>query len=119
MAGLTKDGECPTCLKRGDNPECGEDHDEFDMTADDAYETLHRLIDEPREIQEKGAIVRQPEPEEQFINFYTCPGDCAGRRQHEPHSWVDRWSCACNDKCPICNAEIEAEDSQEVKNVLL
>jgi len=22
--------------------------------------------------------------------------------------WTDEWSCACNDKCPVCNAEIEA-----------
>jgi hypothetical protein len=22
-------------------------------------------------------------------------------------SWVDEWSCACNDRCPVCDAEIE------------
>lgn len=54
VARLTKDGECPNCLKRGDNPECEESgdegHYEFEMTIDDAYETLHTLIDDAREI---------------------------------------------------------------------
>ena len=26
-------------------------------------------------------------------------------------SWQDEWSCACNDRCPTCNAEIDPEDS--------
>lgn len=21
--------------------------------------------------------------------------------------WEDEWDCACNDKCPVCNKEIE------------
>jgi hypothetical protein len=24
--------------------------------------------------------------------------------------WTDEWSCACNDRCPKCDAEIEAYD---------
>jgi hypothetical protein len=37
-------------------------------------------------------------PEEQYENNYTCP-ICKV-------SWVDVWSCMCNDKCPECDAEI-------------
>jgi hypothetical protein len=34
-----------------------------------------------------------------FLKYY---------RHRECHtSWTDEWSCACNDKCPRCNAEIE------------
>src|SRR5215831_5732402 len=25
-------------------------------------------------------------------------------------SWTDEWSCACNDRCPLCEAEIEPYD---------
>lgn len=28
-------------------------------------------------------------------------------------SWEDTWTCACNDRCPSCDAEIEPEDYQE------
>lgn len=41
-----------------------------------------------------------------YLNYYECK-DC----QKE---WIDRWSCACNDKCPICHAEIEPSDTVEV-----
>ena len=27
--------------------------------------------------------------------------------EHCRQSWDDTWSCACNDRCPECNAEIE------------
>jgi hypothetical protein len=34
-----------------------------------------------------------------FLKYY---------RHKECHTrWTDEWSCACNDKCPRCNAEIE------------
>lgn len=38
-----------------------------------------------------------------FHNFYECP--CG-------ETWEDHWSCACNDKCPSCNAEIEPYKSR-------
>jgi len=41
-----------------------------------------------------------------FINHYRCPDDGT--------EWTDRWSCACNDKCPTCNKEIEPYKSQEI-----
>lgn len=48
-AGLTKDRECATCGKDGDEPnrKCN-NHEPFDMPSDDAIETLHSLINEAR-----------------------------------------------------------------------
>jgi hypothetical protein len=34
-----------------------------------------------------------------YFNFYKCP--------YDNYKWSDTWSCMCNDKCPICNKEIE------------
>jgi hypothetical protein len=42
-----------------------------------------------------------------FLNRYRCP--CG-------HKWADVWSCACNDKCPNCNREIEPYQSTEVED---
>lgn len=36
-----------------------------------------------------------------YANHYT----------HCGQSWVDEWSAACNDRCPVCNAEIEPTHS--------
>jgi len=41
----------------------------------------------------------------QFVNEYACPDD--------DMEWTDRWSCACNDKCPECNKEITPMSSVE------
>jgi len=40
-------------------------------------------------------------PEKPFThrNYYRCP--------HDDSEWIDEWSCACNDRCPTCRAEIE------------
>jgi hypothetical protein len=40
-----------------------------------------------------------------WINRYHC--EACGV------SWEDQWSCACNDKCPLCNTEIEPHESVE------
>lgn len=45
----------------------------------------------------------------QFLNHYRhddCPVDPGVE-------WEDRWSCACNDRCPACNAEIEPYQSDD------
>jgi DNA-directed RNA polymerase subunit RPC12/RpoP len=34
-----------------------------------------------------------------FLNLYRCD-DCGTE-------WQDQWSCACDDRCPECDAEIE------------
>jgi hypothetical protein len=41
-----------------------------------------------------------------FLNYYRCPYDGA--------AWVDVWSCACNDRCPICRAEIEPRRTEDI-----
>ncbi|MGD0185503.1 MAG: hypothetical protein ABSC25_09655 [Roseiarcus sp.] len=33
-------------------------------------------------------------------------------------AWTDEWSCACNDKCRKCGAEIEAYDWDELSVVV-
>ena len=45
-----------------------------------------------------------------FINKYWC-SECN-------ENWVDVWSCACNDKCPSCNKEIEPYESTDVRGEL-
>lgn len=32
-------------------------------------------------------------------------------------SWMDEWSCACNDRCAKCDAEIELQDREEGGNL--
>ena len=34
--------------------------------------------------------------------------------KHCGTTWSDEWSCMCNDRCPICNAEIEPWDSEPI-----
>lgn len=44
-----------------------------------------------------------------YINRYQhldCP-------QQPGIKWSDQWSCACNDRCPACRAEIEPYLSEE------
>lgn len=45
----------------------------------------------------------EPEPERIYVNYYECPYDGT--------EWQDRWSCQCNDKCPLCGKEIEPYES--------
>lgn len=39
-----------------------------------------------------------------FENQYKC--ECG-------HEWINWWSCACNDRCPKCNKEIEPFETIE------
>jgi len=41
-----------------------------------------------------------------FRNYYRCP--------YDGKAWRDEWSCACNDRCPTCRAEIEPYKSEEI-----
>lgn len=43
---------------------------------------------------------------EKFRNHYRCP--------YGGFEWTDRWSCMCNDRCPLCNREIEPYTSEEL-----
>lgn len=39
-------------------------------------------------------------------------------RNHYRHcktEWNDEWSCTCNDRCPVCNAEIEPYESDDLR----
>lgn len=47
-----------------------------------------------------------PRPERWFRNYYTCPLDDT--------KWADEWSCMCNDRCPVCNAEIQPDESLDM-----
>ena len=38
-----------------------------------------------------------------FTNHYEC-SRCG-------EVWMDAWSCACSDKCPVCRAETEPSSS--------
>jgi len=38
-----------------------------------------------------------------YLNHYRCP--------YCQTEWEDEWDCACNDRCPDCNKEIEPYDS--------
>jgi hypothetical protein len=41
-----------------------------------------------------------------YLNYYRCPNDGS--------EWVDAWSSGCNDKCPLCQAEIQTYRSDEI-----
>ena len=43
---------------------------------------------------------------QKFRNHYRCP--------HDGTQWTDSWSCMCNDRCPVCHAEIEPYASEEL-----
>jgi transcription initiation factor IIE alpha subunit len=43
-----------------------------------------------------------------FRNYYRCPYDGT--------TWVDEWACTCNDRCPLCRAEIEPYDSEDINS---
>ena len=45
-----------------------------------------------------------------FLKYYRH--DKCGTR------WKDQWSCACNDKCPTCGAEIEPYDWDDLSIVV-
>jgi len=47
----------------------------------------------------------EDEEDYRYRNFYRC--SCG-------EEWEDAWSCACNDRCPNCNTEIEPYKSEEV-----
>ena len=52
------------------------------------------------------AIGRGAEMEEPAIyaNYY----------RHCDQIWIDTWSCKCNDRCPVCNREIEPYFSKDL-----
>lgn len=43
-----------------------------------------------------------------YRNFYRC--SCT-------HEWEDTWDSMCNDRCPVCNKEIEPYQSNEIGEI--
>jgi transcription initiation factor IIE alpha subunit len=41
-----------------------------------------------------------------FRNYYQCPDDRT--------VWQDEWSCTCNDRCPVCDKEVEPYHSEDI-----
>ena len=66
------------------------------------YSELARM----REALAKAEAVPPAPSTNRFVNHYRCPR-CKT-------TWEDVWDCACNDRCPKCNAEIEPEKSVEI-----
>lgn len=33
-------------------------------------------------------------------------------------SWTDEWSCCCDDRCPVCNAEMTPLESEDLSVVI-
>ncbi len=46
------------------------------------------------------------EDETRFANFYI----------HCRREWHEEWSCTCNDRCPVCNHEIEPYASRDKRD---
>ncbi len=49
-----------------------------------------------------------------YVNYYRCDHKGSLEENARASSWVDQWSCMCNDKCPVCNHEIEPYHSEEL-----
>ncbi len=41
-----------------------------------------------------------------YLNRYKC--------ERCSEEWEDQWDCMCNDRCPVCNAEIEPFESEDL-----
>ena len=53
-------------------------------------------------------IPAEAEKSFQFRNYYHCP--------NEGTKWRDEWNHLCNDRCPVCDSEIEPYFSEDVVN---
>jgi hypothetical protein len=51
---------------------------------------------------------------DRFRNMYLCPGNLLGRVKHAPRTWTDCSPSMNNDKCSVCNAEIEPLESEDL-----
>jgi hypothetical protein len=66
------------------------------------------LLDQPddseHDLREHLEDYEDDEEPDRFINRY----------RHCGQEWEGRWSSSCNDRCPVCNAEIEPYESEEI-----
>jgi hypothetical protein len=63
----------------------------------------------PQEKRQKQPNCRHQHAEEPF-----CTPAYRNTYEHCGTSWDDEWSCMCNDRCPVCNAEIEPTHSEQI-----
>lgn len=56
----------------------------------------------------------EPRAEQQYRNFYRCTHEGTKDKGKPATEWHDDWSCTSNDKCPLCNLEIEPFFSEEL-----
>jgi hypothetical protein len=55
-----------------------------------------------------------PEGAPRLRNHYRCAHEDRPAQNYPPAEWTEDWSCACNDRCPVCNAEIEPYQSDDL-----
>lgn len=77
------------------------DEDTFLYTWEGSTADRER-VNQVFEIAEKA---RLKDDELVFRNYYKCP--------YDGHEWVMDWPNPCNDRCPICNREIEPYKTEE------
>jgi len=68
------------------------------LPSRDLWMTYVRLLDEESTVAPHAWIAAEQKDNIKFVNHYVC--ECG-------HEWEDEWDCACNDRCPACNKEIE------------
>lgn len=90
----------------------------IDRVPDNEPITLTWQDSDAEDFKEPGVDDDEEEEEEEhrFLNHYRCTHDDPHRSGHgKPvEEWSSTWSCMCNEKCPICNAEIEPYQSDEL-----
>ena len=51
-----------------------------------------------------------------FINYYRCNHEDSLESGEPLIEWHDNWSAMCNDRCPVCNHEVEPYNSEEIES---
>jgi hypothetical protein len=49
-----------------------------------------------------------------FLNYYECSHEGRLESDRPAVTWEDESECTNNDKCPVCNAEIEPYESEDI-----
>ena len=49
-----------------------------------------------------------------FLNYYECNHEGRLAANRPAVMWQDESECTNNDKCPVCNAEIEPYKSEDI-----
>ena len=50
-----------------------------------------------------------------WVNYYKCYHEDSYEEGEPAAFWTDNWSATCNDRCPVCNHEIEPYHSVEIE----